>query len=257
MSTTAVQSGTVHGLDLSVSANYPCPRSVRAHRRGHTLSASANASQFRQSVGRHWQRTYTVRRQFAVSHRPCPRTLHGRAFAVTLGWQGIVRADACWFPYCGQHVSRSVSDPFSPYPPMSSFDPTTVRKAVEEFTPSRPQKFQDLFPAKDVIAELRQKRASYRAIAQLLTKHCLATSKTAIAAFCHQVLGEIVRPRRRPGRKRMFVSSNGEPAPASPQPNEPDSLPEPIANPVGGGTPQKPSRGPRIAQVRILKPPST
>jgi len=140
---------------------------------------------------------------------------------------------------------------------MSSFDPTTVRKAVEEFTPSRPQKFQDLFPAKDVIAELRQKRASYRAIAQLLTKHCLATSKTAIAAFCHQVLGEIVRPRRRPGRKRMFVSSNGEPAPASPQPNEPDSLPEPIANPVGGGTPQKPSRGPRIAQVRILKPPST
>ena len=43
---------------------------------------------------------------------------------------------------------------------MSSFDPTTVRKAVEEFTPIRPQKFQDLFPAKDVIAELRQKRAA-------------------------------------------------------------------------------------------------
>src|SRR5207244_314702 len=95
----------------------------------------------------------------------------------------LVRADAFWFPYCGQHVSRSVSDPFSPYPPMSSFDPTTVRKAVEEFTPSRPQKFQDLFPAKDVIAELRQKRASYRAIAELLTKHCLLTGKTAIAVF--------------------------------------------------------------------------
>src|SRR6266571_5091825 len=210
MSTTAVQSETVHGLDLSVSANNPCPRSVRAHRRGHKLSASANASQFRQSVGRHWQRTQTVRRQSAVSHRPCPRTLHGRAFAVTLGWQGIVRADACWFPYCGQHVSRSVSDPFPPYPPMSSFDPTTVRKAVEEFTPSRPQKFQDLFPAKDVIAELRQKRASY----------------PAIAAFCHQVLREIVRPRRRPGRKRTCVSSNGEPASITPQPIEPDSLPE-------------------------------
>src|SRR5437773_1082743 len=259
MSTTAVQSGTVHGLDLSVSANDPCPRSVRAHRRGHTLSASANASQFRQSVGRHWQRTYTVRRQFAVSHRPCPRTLHGRAFAVTLGWQGIVRADACWFPYCGQHVSRSVSDSFSLLPPMSSFDPTTVRKAVEEFTPSRPQKFQDLFPAKDVIAELRQKRASYRAIADLLTKHCLPTSKTAIAVFCHEVLGEIVRPRRRPGRKRTsaVASSNGEPAPASPQPNEPDFLPAPIARPVGSGTPQRRARGPRIAQVRILKPPST
>src|SRR5437660_6951637 len=95
---------------------------------------------------------------------------------------------------------------------MSSFDPTAVRKAVAEFTPSRPQKFQDLFPAKDVIAELRQKRASYRAIAELLTKHCLPTSKTAIAVFCHEVLGEVVRPRRRPGRKRTpgSVQGNGE-----------------------------------------------
>src|SRR5207247_10237656 len=247
MSTTAVQSGTVHGLDLSLSANYPCPRSVRARRRGHTLSASANASQFRQSVYRHWSRTQTVRRQSAVSHRPCPRTRRGREFAVTLGWQGIVRVVSCWLPYYGQHASRSVSDLSSPFHPMSSFDPTTVRKAVEEFTPSRPQKFQDLFPAKDVIAELRHKRASYRAIADLLTMHCLATSKTAIAAFCHQVLGEIVRPRRRPGRKRTpaVASSNGEPASIAPQPIEPDPSSEPSANPVGGGTPQKPSRRPR------------
>ena len=176
---------------------------------------------------------------------------------MTLGWQGIVRAISCWLPYYGQHASRSVSDLSSPFHPMSSFDPTTVRKAVEEFTPIRPQKFQDLFPAKHVIAELRQKRASYRAIADLLTKHCLVTSKTAIAAFCHQVLGEIVRPRRRPGRKRSSVSSNGEPATATSQPNAPDSSLEPTANPDSGGTPQKPSRGPRIAQVRILKPPTT
>src|SRR5882762_1454858 len=132
---------------------------------------------------------------------------------------------------------------------MSSFDPATVRKAVEEFTPSRPQRFQDLFPAKDVIAELRQKRASYRAIAELLTKHCLPTSKTAIAVFCHDVLGEIVRPRRRPGRKRTCASSNGEPASIALQPIETHSLPEQTANP-DGGQPQKSSRGPRIAQVR-------
>src|SRR5437867_158685 len=257
MSTTTVQSETVHGLDLSVSANNPCPRSVRAHRRGHKLSASANTSQFRQSVRTHWQRTQTVRRQSAVSHCPCPRTRRGRAFAVTLGWQGIVHAIVFWFPYRRQHVSRSVSDLFSPFPPMSSFDPSTVRKAVEEFTPIRPQKFQDLFPAKDVIAELRQKRASYRAIADLLTKQCLPTSKTAIATFCHQVLREIVRPRRRPGRKRTCVSSNGEPAHDTPVPNEPDLSLEPTANPDGSGTPQKPSRGPRIAQVRILKQPGT
>jgi hypothetical protein len=178
---------------------------------------------------------------------------------VTLGWQEIVHAIVFWFPYRRLHVSLSVSDLISPFPPMSSFDPTTVRKAVEEFTPSRPQKFQDLFPAKDVIAELRQKRASYRAIADLLTKHCLPTSKTAIAAFCHQVLREIVRPRRRPGRKRppAVASSNGEPAHGTPQPTEPDLSLEPTANPDGSGTPQKPSRGPRIAQVRILKPPGT
>ena len=239
---------------LSVSANNPCPRSVRAHRRGHKLSASANASQIRQSVGRHWQRTQTVRRQSAVSHRPCPRTRRGREFAVTLGWQGIVRAGAFSSQYRRQYISWPV---FAIFPLMSSFDPTAVRKAVEEFTPIRPQKFQDLFPAKDVIAELRQKRASYRAIADLLTKHCLPTSKTAIAAFCHQVLGEIVRPRRRPGRKRTCVSSNGEPAHGTPQPNEPDVPLQPTANPDGSGTPQKPSRGPRIAQVRILKQPGT
>ena len=87
---------------------------------------------------------------------------------------------------------------------MSSFDPATVRKAVEEFTPGRPLKFQDLVPAKEVIVELRQKRASYRAIAELLTQHCLPTSKTTIATFCHEILGEITRPKRRLNRKRPF-----------------------------------------------------
>src|SRR2546430_2496041 len=91
MSTNSVRSGTVHGLDLSVSANYPCPRSVLAHSHGHT-------------------------------------------------------------------------------------------------------------------------QARYRGIAELLTKHCVATSKTAIAVFCHDVVGEIVRPHRRPARKRppASVQANGE-----------------------------------------------
>jgi len=143
---------------------------------------------------------------------------------------------------------------------MTSFDPATVRKAVEEFTPRRPQKFQDLLPAKEVITELRHKRASYRSIADLLTQHCLPTSKTAIAMFCHQVLGENVRPRKRPGRKRPLVSTstNGEgtaleSAPAS----EVGAPAESSANPDGGEAPPTRSRGPRIAQVRILKPQST
>ncbi|MRR52303.1 MAG: hypothetical protein EG825_15570 [Rhodocyclaceae bacterium] len=140
---------------------------------------------------------------------------------------------------------------------MTSFDPASVRQAVAEFTPRRPEKFQDLIPAKDVIAELRQKRASYRAIAELLTQHCLPTSKTAIAVFCHEVLGEIVRPRRRPGRKRPIVTAVSSPEAAQQQP--PDTLPT-AELPVNGSSEdsQQPRpRGPRIAQVRMLKPQTT
>jgi hypothetical protein len=133
---------------------------------------------------------------------------------------------------------------------MSSFDPTAARQAVAEFTPRRPQKFQDLFPAKEVIIELRQKRASYRAIAEFLTQHCLPTSKTAIAAFCHQIIGEIVRPHRRPGRKRPAFPGESNGRAAMPvQSEQVDSN--------GGEISKTSSRGPRIAQVRMLKPEST
>jgi hypothetical protein len=143
---------------------------------------------------------------------------------------------------------------------MSSFDAAAVRKAVAEFTPSRPQKFQDLLPAKDVIAELRQKRASYRAIAELLTKHCLPTSKTAIAVFCHEMLGEIVRPRRRPGRKRAIASTplNGEEVSnATPEPADVRSPDEAPPKTSDSETPTTRTRGPRIAQVRLLTPQNT
>ncbi len=143
---------------------------------------------------------------------------------------------------------------------MFSFDLATVRKAVEEFTPRRPQKFQDLLPAKEVITELRQKRASYRSIADLLTQHCLPASKTAIAVFCHQVLGETVRPRKRPGRKRPPVSAppNGGDLVLNPIPvTEATASAEPSANFNGDEASPARTRGPRIAQVRMLKPQST
>ena len=94
---------------------------------------------------------------------------------------------------------------------MSAFDPNNVRKAVSEFTPRHQQKFENLLPAKDVIVELRQRQASYRAIAELLTQHCLPAGKTAIANFCHEVLGESMRPHRRTPRKRpTTVEPQGE-----------------------------------------------
>ena len=140
---------------------------------------------------------------------------------------------------------------------MASFDPATVRQAVAEFTPRRPEKFQDLIPAREVIAELRLKRASYRAIAELLTQHCLPTSKTAVAVFCHEVLGEIVRPRRRPGRKRPVVTEASIAEAASPPPADAPLSGEPTANGIGDESQQTRTRGPRIAQVRMLKPQTT
>ena len=142
---------------------------------------------------------------------------------------------------------------------MSPFDLASVRKAVAEFTPRRPEKFQDLLPAKEVISELRTKRASYRAIAELLTQHCLPTSKTAIAGFCHKMLGEIVRPHKRPTRRQS-------PAPVV-KIDDPDKARQPSAVPVpptdtvgdhnGDDAQQTRTRGPRIAQVRMLKPENT
>ena len=139
---------------------------------------------------------------------------------------------------------------------MNAFDPAAVRQAVAEFTPLRPQKFQDLLPAKDVIAELRQKRASYRAIAELLTQHCLPISKTAIAAFCHQVLGENVRPRKRPLRRRppaLTPPPSLIHPPATIPPGETTPAPEPSAK--GDELPPTRTLGPRIAQIRKLNSP--
>lgn len=136
---------------------------------------------------------------------------------------------------------------------MSSFDPASVRKAVDEFTPLRPQKFQDLLPAKGVIVELRQKRASYRAIAELLTQHCLPTSKTAIAAFCHEILGEITRPKRRTNRKRtLSLAPTNEDGNGTLTGGSKSVIAgtKPEANEVG--TPSARKHGPRIAQVRML-----
>jgi len=143
---------------------------------------------------------------------------------------------------------------------MSSFDPSSVRQAIAQFTPRRPQRFQELYAAKDVIAELRQKRASYRAIAELLTQHCLPVGQTTMAEFCHEVLGEMVRPRRRPGRKRPL--STGSPivesavtaAPAAAAEAE-AVLPPTAALEVDQARSVRP-RGPRIAQVRMATTPS-
>ena len=137
---------------------------------------------------------------------------------------------------------------------MCSCDLITLRKAASEFTPSRPQRFQDLLPAKDVISELRSKRASYRQIAEMLTEHCLPASKTAIAAFCHKILGEIVRPHRKTGRRAVAGNGATHKAPV-PAPTSAPLSAAPLQTDASNDNQIRP-RGPRIAQVRMLKPQS-
>lgn len=136
---------------------------------------------------------------------------------------------------------------------MSSFNPNKIRKAVEEFTPRRPEKFHDLIAAKDVIIELRQKRASYRSIAELLTRHCLPTCKTSVALFCHKILGEVTRTRGRPPSDQPTELEAPVHEVASPVTPPPAEAVTP-AEPNGSETPPIRTRGPRIAQVRMLKP---
>jgi hypothetical protein len=139
---------------------------------------------------------------------------------------------------------------------MSTFDSNPIQKAVTEFTPKRPPKFQELLAAKELIVELRRKRASYESIADLLTQHCLPISKSAIAMFCHEVLGEAVRSRRRPGKRRLPESV---PLKVDNQPHEsaktnPSAMPPTsIANANGNENMATRSRGPHIAKVELLK----
>ena len=243
----------VYGLDSA--------RDRTQTRTFHVRKQSASAFSPRQKS---WPRTIhvhaqamalIVREHATATDVDCPQTVRSRDQSVSANWSRtrLVRDRGPAKNYPRLYIAES-------FQPMSSFDPATVRQAVAEFTPLRPQKFQDLIPAKDVIIELRQRRASYRAIATLLTQHCLPTSKTAIATFCHQILGEIVRPHRRAGRKRPASPAEPNGRMATPTHTESGEIrpsQEPPADSNGSGIPQIRSRGPRIAQVRILKPENT
>ena len=227
-----------------MSTNKLPSRSVRESSRFGEQSNGMVMRRAQQSLNGHRLWTHAVHGPSAVLNCPYPQSCHAPELFMNLDGRENVRVIACPYPSHGPSLSRFLSDSFRP---MNSFDPATVRQAVADFTPRRPQRFQDLIPAKEVIAELRQKRASYRAIAELLTKHCLPTSKTAIAGFCHHVLGEIVRPHRRQRRKRTAPA-------APPQPTEVHPPDAPGADSDREQSPQPRVRGPRIAHVRMRTP---
>ena len=115
-----------------------------------------------------------------------------------------------------------------------------------------PKLFQRLMPFKDGIAELRQKRASYATIAELLTDEGIVVSRKTVASFCRKYLTSESRS------KRKKVSA--EPIPPAAQPVRPAiasenqvvsaQLEERRAKLIGPWTRRR--RGPRIADAKNL-----
>ena len=149
-----------------MATNNPRPQTVRANRRIRKQSVALHKQRLQSSVNAQRQRTRIVRRQSAAVNNPRSQTGHGRNLSATVARQRLIRVAGLSCPHGCRPISRFS---FKSFRPMNTFDPAEVRKAVAEFTPRRPQKFQDLVPAKEVIVELRQKGGSYRSIAELLT----------------------------------------------------------------------------------------
>jgi hypothetical protein len=75
---------------------------------------------------------------------------------------------------------------------------TRLAQAIRDYVPRYPTKFRKLLPMKDSIAELRDKGASYAAIAEILRNINVPVASDTIFRFCHEVLDEpMTRSRKR------------------------------------------------------------
>ena len=155
------------------------------------------------SMARNFPRSRSFHGLSTVMDFPFHRSDHRHGYAMSLPQSMSLHAFSNPAPFRSPTHSQSLTHNFHR---MTTFDPNLIRKVVTEFRPKRPPKFQELLAAKELITELRRKGASYESIAEVLAQQCLPISKSAIAMFCHQVLGESVRSRRRPGKRRMPVT---------------------------------------------------
>ena len=150
----------------------------------------------------------------------------------------------------------------------SPTSPTTpnldlLRKAIREYQPDPSRiPFSNLKPFHDSIVELRDKNASYAAIAELLEQHGVKTSRARVAEYGRIVL-EGGKSRKRRKRVKTAPSVN---IPTTPQ-SAPVvaatpvlATPVPTTAPAGNGTPPPKdnspyrSRGPHIANVKMMTP---
>ena len=123
-------------------------------------------------------------------------------------------------------------------------------EAAREYD-NTPDLFRRLMPFKDGIAELRQKRASYATIAELLTDEGIIVSRKTLTRFCRKFLASESRSKRK--KESEPIPRTDQPGrPAIATPNQPVSaqLEERRAKLIGPWTPRK--RGPRIADAKNL-----
>ena len=83
--------------------------------------------------------------------------------------------------------------------------PQSARRSRNLLQPS--QKFQDLLRQRMLLSNCRKKRASCRAIAELLTKHCLPSKDNGRWYFATRCLAKLFHLHRHPGRKRPLAST--------------------------------------------------
>jgi len=129
---------------------------------------------------------------------------------------------------------------------MPVTDPNPIRQAVAEFQPHRRPRFQNLVAWQDVIIELREKGASCEAIAELLTRHGVKTSRTMVNEFVRKLFQPKGKRRRKP-RLQSYTLPGAPPVQPFPTPVRHPETPPPESAPAK-------SRGPRIAKIELLKP---
>jgi hypothetical protein len=150
-----------------------------------------------------------------------------------------------------------MNTPTTPTPDLEG-----LRKAAQEFQPN-PHRvpFNGLKPVHDVIVDLRRRKLSYAVITDLLQQHKVKTSRARVAEYGRIVL-DGGKKRKRRKRTKAALTAN---LPAMPQsapavaanPTPATSAPAtPITNNVQPPkeNPAYTSRGPRIANVRMMSP---
>ena len=163
-------------------------------------------------------------------------------------WAGSCRRNAGGLP--GATPAQLPGNLPSPFRRMPGSNANLIREAAAQFQPRRRPRFQNLQPCRDVIVELREKGASCEAIAELLTRYGVKTSRTMVNEFVHI----LCQPKG--GIRRKSLLKRGTPVvtippsatlPVAASKTVP-TVPEPIST-----APVK-TRGPHIAKVELLKP---